>query len=468
MIALIQKEIVKILSKEENNLSITFVGSSNHKNIEKISDIDIIIICKKLTKKYYEKQINKLKNLDEKFYIEKFENLYINDSFGPLKFNKNRNLVLHVMIYDMDSHKKHVIESPFTCLDWSLYESSYGPNLKDLFPIFNLQIDDFKNSRRSFNDYKFEFKNRKLSYRKYHFISEDKYKEIKKYKSINNIEFIEFMNHIIKFSIINLCKLLSNENKFFSNSEIYTFLPEFKKFETLTKKLDRSVNNLEKLNLKEVEKEFKNFLNFYNNYFNVLEKKYKLNHFYLVRHSKTKLNDGTFLGRRNPDINRKLSSKQISNLSNIKVKKYFTSTSKRAENTIKQITNTYEKNSNLQEIDYGEAEGLNLNELKSKYPYIVKGWKEGKDIRFPKGENTADVEKRFSTFLFENKNSIPFMAFTHQVVIRVALCNSINFDIANSFKFSVPYLKPIKFYIFNENLKLDIPRKELYRMLENE
>ena len=60
------------------------------------------------------------------------------------------------------------------------------------------------------------------------------------------------------------------------------------------------------------------------------------------------------------------------------------------------------------------------------------------------------------------------MAFTHQVVIRVALCNSINFDIANSFKFSVPYLKPIKFYIFNENLKLDIPRKELYRMLENE
>ena len=50
MIALIQKEIVKILSKEENNLSITFVGSSNHKNIEKISDIDIIIICKKLTK----------------------------------------------------------------------------------------------------------------------------------------------------------------------------------------------------------------------------------------------------------------------------------------------------------------------------------------------------------------------------------------------------------------------------------
>ena len=122
MIALIQKEIVKILSKEENNLSITFVGSSNHKNIEKISDIDIIVICKKLTKKYYEKQINKLKNLDKKFYIEKFENLYINDSFGPLKFNKNGNLVLHVMIYDVDSHKKHVIESPFTCLDWSLYE----------------------------------------------------------------------------------------------------------------------------------------------------------------------------------------------------------------------------------------------------------------------------------------------------------------------------------------------------------
>ena len=136
------KEIVKILSKEENNLSITFVGSSNHKNIENISDIDIIVICNKLTKKYYEKQINKLKNLDKKFYKKKFENLYINDSFGPLKFNKNGKLVLHVMIYDVDSHKKHVIESPITCLDWSLYESSYGPNLKifSLFLICKLMI----------------------------------------------------------------------------------------------------------------------------------------------------------------------------------------------------------------------------------------------------------------------------------------------------------------------------------------
>ena len=66
------------------------------------------------------------------------------------------------MIYDLESHKKHVIESPFTCLDWNLYNSSYGPNLRDIFPVLNLQILDFKTARRNIDDYRFEFKERNL------------------------------------------------------------------------------------------------------------------------------------------------------------------------------------------------------------------------------------------------------------------------------------------------------------------
>ena len=53
------KEILQVLKKDVNNISITFVGSVNKKKIKYISDIDVVVICKKLTKKkYYQDQLN--------------------------------------------------------------------------------------------------------------------------------------------------------------------------------------------------------------------------------------------------------------------------------------------------------------------------------------------------------------------------------------------------------------------------
>ena len=44
--------------------------------------------------------------------------LLINNTFGPLKFNSNKNLVIHLMVYDRTGHIDHVIKSPFTVYDW--------------------------------------------------------------------------------------------------------------------------------------------------------------------------------------------------------------------------------------------------------------------------------------------------------------------------------------------------------------
>lgn len=120
------------------------------------------------------------------------------------------------------------------------------------------------------------------------------------------------------------------------------------------------------------------------------------------------------------------------------------------------------------EINYGDAEGLNFKEIKKKFPHIYDAWNEEKDVKFPNGESIKDVEKRFFKFLNANIKYLPFMAFTHQVVIRVALCHSIMFNINKAFKLKVPHLKPLKFYIYNKNLKIDLSRKELYKMLKNE
>ena len=46
-------EILKNLKKNKNSLSVTLTGSySEHFNVNKAGDVDIVIICKKLNKKY--------------------------------------------------------------------------------------------------------------------------------------------------------------------------------------------------------------------------------------------------------------------------------------------------------------------------------------------------------------------------------------------------------------------------------
>ena len=56
-------KIIESLNKNKNSLSVTLTGSySEHFNPLKAGDIDIVIICKQLSKKYLNECIVKLKN----------------------------------------------------------------------------------------------------------------------------------------------------------------------------------------------------------------------------------------------------------------------------------------------------------------------------------------------------------------------------------------------------------------------
>ena len=53
--------LIKELYKDKNSLSVTLTGSySEHFDSDKAGDIDIVIICKKLSKTYFNKCIKKL------------------------------------------------------------------------------------------------------------------------------------------------------------------------------------------------------------------------------------------------------------------------------------------------------------------------------------------------------------------------------------------------------------------------
>ena len=66
----IGESIIQELIKDKDVISATIVGSySEKKNIEKIGDLDVVVICKKLTKKIFKRLNNKIK---KKNFIKKF------------------------------------------------------------------------------------------------------------------------------------------------------------------------------------------------------------------------------------------------------------------------------------------------------------------------------------------------------------------------------------------------------------
>ena len=52
------------------------------------------------------------------------------------------------MIYDVESHINHVIQSPFTCFDWERSELYIKYKLSEIYPTRKLMLSDFIGTRR--------------------------------------------------------------------------------------------------------------------------------------------------------------------------------------------------------------------------------------------------------------------------------------------------------------------------------
>jgi len=123
--------------------NVTIVGSLEEKKISDVADIDIVIVANQLTKDLYQQIINHAHKIDLKSIgIDLKPKL--NPTFGPLKFDEEDSIVLHLMIYDVESHKQHVINSPFTCFDWERSNKYVGKKLEEIFPVIGLNIINFE------------------------------------------------------------------------------------------------------------------------------------------------------------------------------------------------------------------------------------------------------------------------------------------------------------------------------------
>ena len=205
----VKKKIIynlfKRLKNKKNIESATFVGSFVDKNnFDEINDIDLIVIVKKLNKNIFEKIIKSLKTFNpKKLNINK--KLYINSTFGPLKFNNKNDLVIHLMIYDLKGHIQHCINSPFTVYDWERSKFFFKKNMSDIFPVGNIQLEDFLNARRGIKNYLYDLLQKKISYREYNFFG-NKYHTVKKMHNLKDRDKFEYYYHIIKNLILNYVK----------------------------------------------------------------------------------------------------------------------------------------------------------------------------------------------------------------------------------------------------------------------
>ena len=97
-----------------------------------------------------------------------------------------------------------------------------------------------------------------------------------------------------------------------------------------------------------------------------------------VRHGKTAFNDGSFLGRRDPEL-----LESIEPLEN-QFQAVYTSPLKRAIMTAKELSSNNNANldSRLSEINYGKAEGLFLEDLKINFLICMNPGVKGKMLDF--------------------------------------------------------------------------------------
>jgi len=464
----IKIQVDKITKGKDFILSTSIVGSFYYKDIDSISDIDIIIIVNELNKQKFDLIISEFNGINcDSIGLDDYK-IFVNSSFGPLKYDSDKLIVFHVMIYDIDGHIRHVEKSPFTCISWEQFPKLNGKSLSDIYPVVTLELSDLINSRRGLISYLNDLNSGVITYRDYEF-NQLTFREIERSFSLDEKHKLEYSYHIIFHLLNNFYKIITQNLNTLSVSELMHFYSKLrldKKINLdLLQQLSNWKNNKTDIQSDDIIDKIKFFLK---SFFKFLENQIESSpNVYFIRHQKTNLNNGTFLGiRRNPsiiDFEPNINDKFIIG---------YHSKLKRSKQTIQKFNcvSLFETDL-LNEIDYGLCEGISFDNLQNKFPEITNAWAKNQDPKFPKGENQIDVSIRVNFFLNKvlkkNKKSL---VVTHLVTLRLVLFNLINLPLSDLYKIKINHLDGFEFICYKEflipNFKSEF-RKALRTQLSN-
>lgn len=445
--------------------SATLTGSFVHsKSLEGLSDIDLVLVVDELDLLRFQELQRSFASSLEPVLNDAGYRLRINPTLGPLKFNEPKLAVLHLMLYSQQAHVEHVINSPFTCLDWQKSVVFRKQSLADIYPAFGLQPRHFLSARRSISDYLADFRASEVSFRELIF-SETGYSEKKCAKPMTNRDRHEFAYHVMRFLMLNLLKLTRcpmeaniklNElmNRFFvlfplGESDARPLLMQLAEKKRRLD-FDESVENLgPKLEafIGQFEMQFRE--DFITNASRHLA----------FRHAPTSGNIGPtrFLGRSDLEIlepvdgtNEKGWSETRIAVENLNAGAAFVSPLKRCRRSLERVLReetTVSVDDRLIEMDYGQCEMMTVTDSRVRFPHLFESWGRSEDPRFPDGENAADVHERAWAFAKDHwkSDAANSVTCTHNVVLRCLIGEALGVPISERYRIQVPHLAPIEF-----------------------
>lgn len=454
-------------------ISVTLTGSyAETGDLSKASDIDTIVICDRLSKDVFLRCIDAVEKINREGTGLESLGLKINSTFGPIKLDDPDTMVVHLMVYDRAGHRRHVLQSPFTCLDWERSQVFCGQALADIYPVFVLQPSDFLNARRGLHDYLDDLGKGVVSYRRYEF-ADTGINEIRDSIALDARHCGEYAFHIMRYLLTNCRKMLRRENTRYAKVELLDTLfsvmgenatADAVLFSQLWDKKEQGTFRREDAQhvvpgvIAFVEAFEAGLLQYWKN----------AKRMTFVRHAPTALNDGSFLGRgRDPGI----LPFDSSGWAGLAFDHIYTSPMRRAIDTARQLApgKAIETEILLQEIDYGMAEGFVHQTLRETYPEIIEGWSRGEDPRFPHGENTADVNARVCAFLerVSRNASDRCLVVTHQVVLRCLAGMLYGVPQPEWYKIQIPHVKAMDLLVRDGRVYPDFDRQVKARITDS-
>jgi broad specificity phosphatase PhoE len=451
------REVFRRLMAIQGVISVTFVGSfCGGNDLSGISDIDVVVVCEILNQKVFDACAGAMSSMTSQLLELPNHSLHVNTTFGPLKFDKEGLVIIHLMVYDRAGHRSHVLKSPFTCLDWERSGIYCGLTLAEIYPVLCLQPDDFVNARRSLTSYTDDLRRGVLSCRSYLFTDSgisERLEEIHLDQRLRG----EYAFHIVKNLVQNYYKYVHCQNIALTTDELVEFWREYlpscaiyvNKYLALQDAKLRRVASYSTNTLDFAKTFIENFQIEFSKKFNIGQR------IIFVRHAKTGANDGSFLGQgRNPGI---LTPPET--MPHVFTKVYC-SPLLRAMETAEAL----QPNASLQidirltEINYGVIEGITFDQLALRHTELVAAWSRGEDVPFPGGENTADVQRRLEEFLasIHEDTESTVLVVTHNVVIRCLLGKLLGVPIRLWYKLRINHLDPFEVMRCGDRLYLNL------------
>ncbi|MCA9133933.1 MAG: histidine phosphatase family protein [Planctomycetales bacterium] len=450
-------------------LSATLTGSFvNSPTLAGLSDIDFVVVLDALHEQRFQVLQEEFSQAVQPVLEQAGYSFLLNPTLGPLKFNAPRLAVLHLMLYSQEAHVQHVINSPFTCLDWQTSPCYRKRSLAEIYPTFGLQPRHFLSARRSISDYLRDFRGNVVSYRQLSCHAEG-YQEQKCSKPMDDRDRHEFAYHVMRFLMLNLLKLVRRFEP--QPCDLTTLMDRFFALfpagehdaRSLLQELADKKRRIDyAVAIEGLSKRLESFVARFEQQFRQAFETSASRHI-AFRHAATALNQPPirFLGRSDPPILPPQSEelpqwhRLQQAVEQLQPQRLYASPLKRCQQSLQRLDTSSLDAASLQclvderliEMDYGACEGLAVSDCREKFPKLFAAWGRGEDPRFPGGENSADVTRRVLDFTTQHwqPDGGNSLLCTHNVVLRSLVGELLGVPPRERFRIHIPHTAAIGF-----------------------